>query len=81
MFTLLYWIRHGNSTTVTGGWNRTNFPIDINPFITHPAQERLYHTTGVYAPTLYEQQCGFSYVAQESEHWKSCERGPCDIMF
>ena len=29
------------------GWNRMN---DINPFITHPAHKRLYHTTGVYAP-------------------------------
>ena len=33
-----------------GGWNRTNVPIDINPFITHPAHERLYHTTRLYAP-------------------------------
>ena len=32
------------------GWNRTNVPIDINPFITHPAHERLYHTTRLYAP-------------------------------
>ena len=30
-------------------WNGTYVPIDINPFITHPAHERLYHTTGVYA--------------------------------
>ena len=33
------------------GWNSwTYVPVDINPFITHPANERLYHTTGVYAP-------------------------------
>ena len=32
------------------GWHRTCFPIDINPFIIHPAHERLYHTTRVYAP-------------------------------
>ena len=32
------------------GLNRTFVPIDINPFITHPAHERLYHTTRVYAP-------------------------------
>ena len=25
-------------------------PNDINPFITHPALESLYHTTGAYAP-------------------------------
>ena len=30
-------------------WNRTYFLIDMNPFIIHPAHERLYHTTGVYA--------------------------------
>ena len=44
----LYWIchdQHGDR-----GWNRTNIPIDINPFITHPVHEKLYHTTGVYAP-------------------------------
>ena len=27
-------------------------------------------------PTLHEQQCGFFYVPQESEQWKSCETGP-----
>ena len=32
------------------GWKRTNIPIDIKPFITHPAREKLYHTTGVYVP-------------------------------
>ena len=62
-------------TTVTQhwdrGWNRTNVQIDINPFINHPAHERLYTP-----PTLYEQQCGFFYVPQESEQWKSCDTGP-----
>ena len=29
------------------GWNRTCIPIDINPFITHSAHERLYFTTRV----------------------------------
>ena len=32
------------------GWQRTSVSVAINPFITHPAHERLYHTTGVYAP-------------------------------
>ena len=27
-------------------------------------------------PTLYDQQCGFFYVLQESEQWKNCETGP-----
>ena len=39
----------------------------INPFITYHAHGRLYYTTGIYAPTLYEQQCGFFYIPQESE--------------
>ena len=76
---LLYFIEFATVTQHGDrGWNRTDFPIDINPFITHPAHERLYHITWVYAPTLYERQCGFSYVPQESEHWKSCEKGPCE---
>ena len=48
------------------GWNRTCVPTDINPF-TPP---------GSTPPTLYEQQCGFFYVPQEQEQWKSCEAGP-----
>ena len=32
------------------GWHRTNVPIAINAFITHPAHERLCHTNRVYAP-------------------------------
>ena len=43
------------------------FIAAINLFITHPAHERLYHTTGVYAPTIYEQQGEFFYVPLESE--------------
>ena len=31
---------------------------------------------GCTPPTLYEQQCWFFYVPQESEPWKSCETGP-----
>ena len=55
--TLQSWLVHFNFiefTTVTQhgdrGRNRTCVPIDINPSITHPAFERLYHTTGVYDP-------------------------------
>ena len=29
---------------------KQDVPIDINPFITQPAHERLYHTAGVFAP-------------------------------
>ena len=42
---LLTVTQHGDK-----GWNRTYLPIDINPSIIHPAHERLYHTTGIYAP-------------------------------
>ena len=61
------------------GWNRTNIPIiiDINPFITYPAHEKLYHTTGVYAPHflyptrnrtakgLWDEAYGFSSLSAE----------------
>ena len=44
---ILYWIRHRDSTR----WQRMKLYLrpDIISFITHPAYERLYHTTGVYA--------------------------------
>ena len=59
------------------GWNRTYVPININPSITQPAHERLYHTTGVYTPYSLrtEWQCGFFYIPQDSEQWKSHEMG------
>ena len=48
---LLYFIEFATVTQHGDrGWNRTDFPIDINPSITHPAHGRLYHTTWVYAP-------------------------------
>ena len=81
MWLLYYFIALLKFVTVSQhsdrGWKRTCVPTDINPFITHPAHERLSHTAGVYAPySLYEQQCGFFYVPQEQEQWKSCEAGP-----
>ena len=48
-------------------------PIDINPFITHPGHEKLYHTTGV--STLYEQQRGFFYIPQGSKTERAARRG------
>ena len=45
----LYWIRYGDSKRWQG-MKQDFVPVDINPFITHPAHERLYHTTRVYAP-------------------------------
>ena len=51
VLTTLYFIeftrvtQHGDR-----GWNRPKVPTDIHPFVTHPAHERLYHTTRVYTP-------------------------------
>ena len=57
------------------GWNRTCVPIDINPFITHPAHKRLYHKTRVYAPYSLRTECWFFYVPQESEQRIARNRG------
>ena len=56
-----------------GQWNRTYVSTDINTFITHPACTK---PPGFTPPTPYKQKCGFFYVPQESEQWKSCEMGP-----
>ena len=53
VLTTLYFIeftrvtQHGDR-----GWNRPKIPTDIHPFVTHPAHERLYHTTRVYTPYI-----------------------------
>ena len=49
---LLYYLIEFVSVTQHGGrgWNRANVPTDINPFITHQAHEKVYHTTRLYAP-------------------------------
>ena len=46
----LYWSPRWLDTVMGDETARTYVPIDINPFITHPAHEGLCHTTGVYAP-------------------------------
>ena len=58
------------------GWNRTNVPIDINPFIIHPAHEWLYHTTEVYAYAFTISSVGSftSHKNQNSE--RAVRRGP-----
>ena len=51
--------------------------IEIHPFITHPAYERLYYTISAYAPySLPTSVWVFFYVPQESEQWKSYETAP-----
>ena len=72
MFTLLYWIPHGNSTRWQG--DETGLTSQLISTLSLPTQPMKGCTTppGCTPPTLYEQQCGFCYVPQESKHWKSC---------
>ena len=49
LYTCIYWIRHGDSTRWQG-MKQDQHPNFFHPFIIHPADERLYHTTRVYAP-------------------------------
>ena len=58
------------------GWNRSCVPIDINPSLRTQPMKGCTTPLGSTPPTLYEQQCGFFYVPQESEQWESCETGP-----
>ena len=56
------------------GWNRmyriSLQLIDscINPFITHPAHERLYHTTGVDAPLLFTNSSVGSFTPHKDQN-------------
>jgi len=52
------------------GWNGTNVLIDINPFITHSTHERLYHTTGVYAPYF----LASSFTSHKNQNNERAER-------
>ena len=69
-------LRYGVSTR----WQRMEQdwrPIDINPYITHPAHEKVYHTTRVCAPYSLRTAAWVLFpVPQESEQWKSCETEP-----
>ena len=63
-------IQHGDR-----GWNSTCILISSPSLPTQPTKGC---TTlpGSMPPTLYDQQCGFFQVPQESEQWKSCRTGP-----
>ena len=53
---------------------RTYVPVNINPFITHPAHERLYHTTGVYAPLLFMNSSVGSFTSHKNQNRESAVR-------
>ena len=53
-------------------WNKTCAPIHFPPSPFNSCTT----PPGSMPPKLYKQQCGFFYVPQESEQWKSCETGP-----
>ena len=58
------------------GWNRTNIPIFFTPSLSTQLMKGCTTPPGSTPPTLYEQQCKFFYVPQESDQRKSCETGP-----
>ena len=70
----LYWIRH-RTQHGDRGWNSTCVLISSPSLPTQPTKGC---TTppGSMPPTLYDQQCGFFQVPQESEQWKSCQIEP-----
>ena len=43
--------------------------------ITHPPRKGWQHHRVSTSPALFEQWCGFFYVRQEPDKWKSCETG------
>ena len=46
-------------------------------YSTHPAHEKVYHTTGVYAPYSFRTAAWVLFrVPQESEQWNRCETEP-----
>ena len=65
-----------------GDWTRwqdeTGLVSEVISTPSLPTQQKKGCTTslGSTPPTLYEQQCGFFYISQESEQYKSCETRP-----
>ena len=59
------------------GWNRTfKSQLISTPSLSTQPMKGCTTPSGSTPPTLYEQQCGFFYVPQESEQGKSSETGP-----
>ena len=75
---LLAWLLYYLIEFVTVAENETGLMSQLISTPSLPTQPMKGCTTppGSTPPTLYEQQCGFFYVPQESEQWKSCETGP-----
>ena len=62
----------------TRWWDETGLVSELISTPSLPTQQMKGCTTSSWStpPTLYEQQCGFFYVSQESEQYKSCEMRP-----
>ena len=66
---LMYFIEFATMTQHGDrGWNRINVPIDINPFIIHPAHGRLYHIIGVHAPLLFTNCVVGSFTSHKNQN-------------
>ena len=74
----LYWIDHHGDLTPWQGIKQLGLTFQLISTPSLPTQPMEGCTTalGSMPPTLYEQQCGFFYLRQESKQWKSCETGP-----
>ena len=73
----LYWIRRSDLIWWQGMKQdfRSNLLISTPSSPTQPTKGCT-TPSGSMPSTLYEQQCRFFYVPQESKQWKSCETGP-----
>ena len=74
----LYWIDHHGDLTRWWGMKQLGLMFQLISTPSLPTQPMKGCTTplGSMPPTLYEQQCGFFYVPQESKQRKSCDTGP-----
>ena len=75
VYTCIYWIRHGDSTRCQG-MKQDQHPNFFTPSLSTQLMKGCTTPPGSTPPTLYEQQCKFFYVPQESDLRKSCETGP-----
>ena len=62
--------------TVTGDETGLTSQLISTPSLSKQPMKGCSTTPESTPPTLYDQQCGFFYVLQESEQWKSCETEP-----
>ena len=62
--------------TVTSDETGLTSQLISTPWLSTKPMKGCTTPTGSTPPTLYDQQCGFFYVLQKSEQWKSFETGP-----